>query len=126
MNFWSPEHSQRKLNNSGWLVPFLAHCIQGERGGDLWVPGFNTGPSLGSMIVAPCVTSGPAYGISESVKKRQSGTGLLSQNWEQYEKYESGWRVNIYLGQEQEKGRQDLEDFPEPKPAGSDFLLYFP
>lgn len=76
--------------------------------------------------MAPGVASGLAHVVSESVKKRHSGTRLLSQSWEQCEMYESRWRVSVYLGQEQKKGRQDPENVPEPRTAGSDFLLYFP
>lgn len=36
----------------------------------------------------------------ESVENVYSGTGLLGQNWEQYDKYESGGRVNTYPGKE--------------------------
>lgn len=48
--FLVTEHSQRKLNVLDVWCPALevfADCIQGERGGDFWVPGLNSGPSLG-------------------------------------------------------------------------------
>lgn len=53
--------------------------VQGGGSGDSWVSGLNRCPSPGSMPVTPGITSGLAYGVSESIKG-YSGPGFLSQN----------------------------------------------
>lgn len=76
------------------------------------VRGVVTSGSLGSTqapvevcAVACGVASGLAHGVSESVRKRHSGTRLLSQSWEKLAMYKSRWRGSVYLGHEQKTER---------------------